>query len=82
MKTMVRKVYDDFHALLMCNAMESVGGRPFSVVYVPAHKTGHFPHYDMAAAWHVFGQVPDEDAMLAVDGAFDALVSPGTATST
>ena len=69
MKTMVRAVEDDFRALLMCNAMEAVGGRPFSVVYVPAHTTE--TGLPMWARWHVFGQVPNEDAILAVDEAFD-----------
>ena len=44
MMTMVRQVEDDFFALLMCNAMESCGGRPSSVVFVPPRVAGLIDH--------------------------------------
>jgi hypothetical protein len=75
---MVRQVPDDFHALLMCNAMEAAGGQPFSACFVPAHKTRHFPYYDIDAAWHVFGRVEDPDR---VDDTYEALCA-GNASGT
>jgi hypothetical protein len=79
LKTMVRQVSSDLHALLMCNAMEEVGGQPFSVVYVPAHKTAHYPHFDMPSKWHVFGRL-EEGKFNAADEAFDRLLCPPPGT--
>ncbi len=62
MKTMVRNVDDDFAALMMCNAMEEAGGRPFSVAV--DSKTGR---------WCVFGQVV-VGTYDAVDDAFHRLM--------
>lgn len=73
MRTMVRMVLDDFHALLMCNAIEAVGGRPFSVVHVPAQPPRHSLEYGVERAWHVFGQVPDAVGCDDVDSAYEAL---------
>lgn len=74
MQTMVRRVQDDFYALLMCNAIESAGGRPFAVVFVPEHAPHgpSFPHLRIGAAWHVFGQV-EESRIDEVDREFQRL---------
>jgi hypothetical protein len=64
-KTMVRRVYDDFEALMMCNAMENCGGRVHSVVLDPNQHYG--PKH-----WHVFGVV-EEDRVDAVDEQYEKL---------
>lgn len=76
MTTMVRSVRDDFHALLLCHAIESVGGRPFAVVFVPEHAPHgpSLPHLRIGAAWHVFGQV-EESRIHDVDLEFERLSS-------
>lgn len=72
MITVVRQADNDFEAFLLCQAIEDAGGVPFSVVYVPAHKTAHHPHFDMAAKWHVFGRLPIEEKIAVVDDLWHA----------
>ena len=64
MKSMVRRVQDDFQALLMCDAMTECGVEPFSVVRDPSGR------------WYVFARVdrPPQDFAATcdrVDAAYD-----------
>lgn len=66
LKTMVRRVKDDFEALMMCNAFEECDGVPVSVVFELS--PGGIRH------WHVFGRV-DESRFADADGAFETLMA-------
>lgn len=61
---MIRRVEDDFAALLMAQAITNVGGRVISVVYE------NDPRFTLR--WHVMGEVADEDTIHLADEAYSA----------
>lgn len=69
-RTVVRRVTDDFQALLMCHAFETAGGEPFSVVFVPSQRTDPMTGVTPMSGWFVFGRADEPDK---VDEAFAKL---------
>lgn len=68
---MVRMVRDDFHVLLMCNAMLSMGADPFAVVYQPTLRDGVTGQpFPAPSPFLVFCKVSDPAEMDWIDRAY------------
>lgn len=71
--TMVRRVTDDFQALLMCQASRSPVASRSRVVFVPIQRIDPMTGVTPMSGWFVFGRVDEPDK---VDEAFAKLLSP------
>lgn len=78
MRVMVRRAHDDFYALLIANAIESVGATVFSITsnQQETYPGALLPH----TTFHVWAKVPNDLAIDAVDEAIEGAIDDGKAT--